>query len=114
MVENGFHREKRRVNLTKLWSPQLHLSDHLHVVIKEHAHKCNPYFDPISSISDLKMESRARLFQVTRRGRNTKGACSCRSAACACSIIASPSYLKIDLNRPNGFLSRDLGYPELG
>ena len=32
---------------TKLWSPQLHISNHLHVVIKEHAHKCNTYFDPI-------------------------------------------------------------------
>jgi len=53
------HCEKRRVNLTKLWSPQLHLSGHLHVVIKEHELKCNPYFDPIS-ISDLKKKSVAR------------------------------------------------------
>ena len=42
-----------------MWSPQLHLSGHLHVVIKERAPKCNPYFDPIS-ISDLKKEIIAR------------------------------------------------------
>jgi len=63
-----YHREKRRVSLTRLWSPQLRLSGHLHVVIKECAHKCNPYFDPIS-MSDLRKESIARTsfsrFQVT-------------------------------------------------
>jgi len=47
--------KKRRVNLIKLWSPQLNLSDLLHLVIKERAHKCSPYFDHIS-ISELKKE----------------------------------------------------------
>jgi len=50
---------RREYNLTKIWSPQLHLSGHLHVVIKERVHKCNPCFDPIS-ISDLIKESIAR------------------------------------------------------
>jgi len=40
----------------KLWSTQLHLSGHLHMVIKECAHKCNPHFDTVS-IPDLKNES---------------------------------------------------------
>ena len=43
------HCEKKRVSLTKLWSPHLQPSSHLHLVIKECAHKCNQYFDPISS-----------------------------------------------------------------
>ena len=47
------HCEKKRVSLTKLWSPHLQPSSHLHLVIKECAHKCNQYFDPISS-PDLK------------------------------------------------------------
>jgi len=44
------HCEMRRVSLINLWSPQLHLSGHLHVhvVIKECTHKYNQYFDPIS------------------------------------------------------------------
>ena len=41
----------------------MHISDHLHVVIKEHAHKRNPYFDPIS-ISDLTKESIAQALKV--------------------------------------------------
>ena len=43
----------------------MHLSGHLHVVIKERAHKCNPYFDPIG-ISDLKkeFESIAKVLKV--------------------------------------------------
>ena len=40
LVSVLLHCKKKRVNLTKLWSPQLQLSDHLHVVIKECAHKC--------------------------------------------------------------------------
>ena len=39
----------------KLWSPQLRLSSHLHVVVKEHAHKCNQYLDSVS-IPDLEKE----------------------------------------------------------
>jgi len=66
----AIHCEKKTVNLTNLWSPQLHLSGHLPVVIKERASKCNPYFDPIT-ISDLKKGSIARSrFSVSgnRRG----------------------------------------------
>ena len=48
LYQVSIHRSTYIYNLTKLWSPQLHISDHLHVVIKEHAHKCNPYIDPIS------------------------------------------------------------------
>ena len=54
------HCKKCKVNLIKLWSPQLHLNGYLHVVIKEHAHKCDPYSDPFS-IPDLKNESMLRL-----------------------------------------------------
>ena len=69
------------VHLTKLWSPQLHLSGHLHVVIKERAHKCNPCFDP-TQISKRKaqLDQDSRI-QVTRRGSNLKSACSFRNAA---------------------------------
>jgi len=42
------HYEKRKVDLTKPWSPQLYPSGLMNVVIKECALKCNPYFDPIS------------------------------------------------------------------
>ena len=49
--------KRERLILTKLWAPQLHLSGHLNVVIKECAHaECNPYFDPIS-VLDLKKEA---------------------------------------------------------
>jgi len=54
MITEVVHCEKRIG--VGFWSPQLHLSDHLHVVIKEHAHKCSPYFDPII-IPDLRKES---------------------------------------------------------
>jgi len=87
------HSKKRWVNLSgsKLWSPQLHLSGHVHVVIKERAHKCNPYFDPIQiSKREVQLDQDSQ-FQATRRGRNAKIACSYISA-CTCSIIASPSY----------------------
>jgi len=33
--------KREGLSLTKLWSPQLQLSSHLNVVIKECAHKCN-------------------------------------------------------------------------
>ena len=77
------HCEKKRVSLTKLWSSQLQPSSHLHLVIKECAHKCNQYFDPISS-PDLKKGKHNKIYvshlQEARRGRNAI-ACSCRSAA---------------------------------
>jgi len=85
-------KKKRWVNLTKLWSPQLHLGGHLHVVIKERAHKCNPYFDP-TQISKRKAQlDQDSQFQVTRRGRNAKvhAAVEVQLTACTCSIIASP------------------------
>jgi len=34
-----YHCKKCKANLTKLWSPQLHTSDHLQEVIKDHTHK---------------------------------------------------------------------------
>jgi len=34
-----YHCKKCKANLTKLWSPQLHTSDHLQEVIKDHARK---------------------------------------------------------------------------
>jgi len=52
--------EKSKVHLTMMWSLQLHISDHLHVVIKECAHKCNPYFDPISV-----SKGKAQLYQYS-------------------------------------------------
>ena len=61
---------------------------HLHMVIKECAHKCNPHFDPLS-IPDLKNESildQVSQFQVARRGKNAS-ACSCRSAAMLCTFL---------------------------
>ena len=71
----------------------------LHMVNKEHAHKCNPFFDPIS-ISDVKKESIARSnsqFQVTRREGMLKvhTAVEVQLATRTCSIIVSPSYLKL-------------------
>ena len=60
---------------------QLQLFGHLHVVIKEHAHKCNPYFDPIDlSILRYKLDQVSH-FQVARKGRNAEYACSCRNTA---------------------------------
>jgi len=103
------HCKKRKVNLTKLWSP---LSDHLHVVIKECAHKYNPYFDPTQILKGNVQLDQDSQFQVTRRGRNAISECSCSYvAACTCSIIASPSYLKLrklTLIGLMGFSFRDL------
>jgi len=115
------HFEKRRVNLTKLWSwqPQLHLSGHLRVVVKERAHKCNPYvyFNPIS-ISDLNKESIARSrFSVSgnyiggEEMLKVVAGVEVQLATCSCTIIASPSHLKprkLTLIGLMGFLSSDL------
>jgi len=81
------------VNLTKLRSPQLHLSGHLHVVIKKRAHKYNPYFDPISIKSESILDQDSQ-FQVTRREGMVKvhAAVEVQLTACTCIIIASPSY----------------------
>jgi len=68
-IHANIHCEKRRVSLTKLWSPQLHLCGHLHMVSKEHAHKCNPYFDPlVSQMSKREVQlDHDSQFQVSRR-----------------------------------------------
>ena len=70
------------------------------MVIKEHAHKCNPYFDLIS-IPDFKSEStldQDSLFQVARRGGDemlkVHAAVEVQLAAYTCSIV-SLGYLKL-------------------
>ena len=66
----------------QLFSVHAHISNY---TVKR-VHKCNPYFDQFS-IPDLKKESilnkldQFSEFQVTRRDKNAKSACSCRIAA---------------------------------
>ena len=110
------HCKKRRANVTKLWSPWLHLSGPLHVVFKNVHTSATHTLIPRRSQKESTAIDHDSQFQVTRRGRN----CSCRSAAvevqlaaCTCSIIASPSYLKlrkVTLIGLMGFPSRDLRY----
>jgi len=103
------HCKKRSVNVTKLWSPQLHLSGHVHVVIKERAHKCNPYFDPTQISKREVQPDQDSQFQLGGEGMlREHAAVDVQLAGCTCSIIASPGYLKLDLIGLMGFPSRDL------
>ena len=92
------HCKKGRVNVIKLWSPQLHLSGHLHVVIKERAHKCNAYFDPTQiSKREVQLDQDSQ-FQLGGEGMpKVHAAVEVQLAACKCSIIASPSYSYLKL-----------------
>jgi len=69
----------------------------LHVIIKECAHKCNPYFDPISISYLIIKKSLLDQVPMCGRGRNAKVhvAVDMQLAALTCSITASPSYLRL-------------------
>jgi len=80
----------------------------MHVVIKERAHKCKPYFDPMQiSRREVQLDQDSQ-FQLGGEMLKVHAAIEVQLAGCTCSIIASPETKKLDLIGLMGFPSRDL------